>query len=74
MYTSKLKPLYTPFLHRIKLSGCRIGIKFDKVPLAIEQNNHLTEISNFYIVCDLDAWPRNYTNSFKFNAYLEQQV
>ena len=37
-FNSKLKPLYTPFLHSIKLSGYRMGIKFDKDLLAIEQN------------------------------------
>ena len=36
---SKLKPLYTAFLRSIKLSGYRMGIKFDKDPLAVEQNN-----------------------------------
>ena len=30
VYTSKFKPLYTAFLHSIKLSGYRIRIKFDK--------------------------------------------
>ena len=34
---SKLKPLYTAFLNIIKLSGYRIGIKFDKDPLAVEK-------------------------------------
>ena len=43
-----------------------IGIKFDKDPLAVEQRNYLTKIVNIYIVCDLDAWPRNPTNNFKF--------
>ena len=38
-----------------KLSECRIGIKFDKVPLAIEQNNYLTKIANVYIVYDSDV-------------------
>ena len=39
VYNSKLKPLYTAFLHSIKLSGYKMGIKFDKNPLAVEQNN-----------------------------------
>ena len=38
VYTSKLKPLYTAFFHSIKLSGYRMGIKFDKGSLAVEQN------------------------------------
>ena len=32
-----------------------MGIKFDKGPLAIEQNNYLTKIVKVYIVYDLDA-------------------
>ena len=39
LYTSKLKPLYTAFLHSIKISGYKVGIKFDKDPLTVEQNN-----------------------------------
>ena len=39
--------LYTDFLHSAKLSGYRIGIKFDKDFLAVEQNNYLSEILNF---------------------------
>ena len=43
-----------------------MGIKFDKDSLAVEQNNYLSKIVNLYIVYDLDAWPRNLTNNFKF--------
>ena len=42
-YNSKLKPLYTAFLHSIKLSGYKMGIKFDKDPLAVEQNDYLNK-------------------------------
>ena len=35
VFNSKFKLLYTAFLHSIKLSEYRIGIKFDKDPLAI---------------------------------------
>ena len=38
------KPLYSDFLNSIKLFECRIGIKFDKDPLAVDQNNYLTNI------------------------------
>ena len=41
--------LYTAYLHSLKLSEYRIGIKLDKDPLAVEQNNHLTKIVNVYI-------------------------
>ena len=34
------------------------------------QNKYLTKIVNFYIVYDLDAWPRNATNNFKFENCL----
>ena len=37
VFNSKFKPLYDAFLNSIKLSEYRIGIKFDKDPLAIEQ-------------------------------------
>ena len=37
VFNSKLKPLYTGFVYSITLSKYRIGIKFDKVPLALEQ-------------------------------------
>ena len=46
VYNSKLKLLYTTFLHSIKLSGYRIGIKFDKDPLAVEQNKYLSKNLN----------------------------
>ena len=38
IYNSKLKSLYPAFLHSIKFSAYRFGIKFDKDPLAVEQN------------------------------------
>ena len=53
-------------MNSIKLSEYGIGIKFDKDLLAVTQNNYLTKIVNVYIVYDLDAWPRNPTNNFKF--------
>ena len=45
-------------------------IKFDKDPLALEQNNYLTKIVNFYIVYDLNDWPKDPTNNFKFKICL----
>ena len=45
VYASKLKPLNTAFLHDIKLSGYRMRTKFDKDPLAVEQN-YLTKVVN----------------------------
>ena len=47
---SKLKSLYTPFLHSIILSGYRMRIKLDKAPLAVELNNYMSKIVNVYIV------------------------
>ena len=70
VYTSKLKPLYSAFLHSIKLSGYKMGIKFDKDPSAVEQNNYLTKIANVYIVYYLDAWPKNHINNFSFKNCL----
>ena len=53
VYTSKLKPLYSEFLHSIKLSGHKIKIKFDKDPLVVEQNSYTTKIVNVFIVYKL---------------------
>ena len=39
VYNSKFKTLYTSFLHSIKLSVYKMGIKYDKDPLTVEQNN-----------------------------------
>ena len=47
-----------------------MGIKFDKDPSAVEQNNYLNKIVNVYNVYDLDAWPTNPTNNFKFKNCL----
>ena len=66
VYSSKLEPLYTTFLNIIKLSGYRIGKKFDKDSLAEEQNNCLAKIVNVYFAYDLDIWTRNPTSNFKF--------
>ena len=44
-------------------------IKLDKDPLAVK-NNYLSKIVNVYIAYDLDAWPRNPTNNFKFKNCL----
>ena len=47
-----------------------MGRKFDKDPLAVEQNNYASKIVNAYIVYDLDAWLKNSTNNFKFKNCL----
>ena len=49
-----------------------MGIKFDKDPLDVEQKNYANKIINVYIVYDLDVWPINPTNNFKFKFSLEQ--
>ena len=63
VFNSKLKPLYTAFLHSKRLSEYRMEIKFEQDSLAVEQNKYLTKI--VYIVYDLDAWSkiplRNFT-------------
>ena len=46
-FNSKLNPSYTVFLHSTNLSGYRMGIKFDKDPLAVEQNNYLCKLQMF---------------------------
>ena len=47
-----------------------MGIKFDKDPLALEQNDYASKNINIYIVYDLGAWERNPTNNFKFKVDL----
>ena len=64
VFTPKLKPLYTAFLVRIKLSKYKVRINFDKDPLAVKQNNYLTEIVDAYIVYDLDAWAKLLLRNF----------
>ena len=47
-----------------------MGIKFEKDPIAVEQNTYLTKIGNVYIVYELNARPINPTNNFKFKNCL----
>ena len=47
-----------------------MGIKFDKDPLTVEQNNYLTKIVNVYIVYDLDAWQKTLLRNFKLKYCL----
>ena len=54
VYNSKLQPLHTAFLHSIKLSEYKVGIKFDKDALAVERNYYTNNIVNSYIAYDLD--------------------
>ena len=64
LYSSTLSPQYTYFLHSMKLFGYKIGIKFVKDPLLVEQSKNTTDIVNAYIVYELDAWPRNRLDHF----------
>ena len=61
---------YASFLHNLKLSENRVGIKFHKYSLAVEQNKYLIKIVNVHIVHKLNDWPKNPTNYFKFNNCL----
>ena len=70
VYTSKLKQLYTAFLHSMKLSGYKVRKKFDRDSLSIEQSNYATKILNAHIVYDLIAWSKNSTNNFKLENSL----
>ena len=47
-----------------------MGIKFNKDPLTVEQNNYTTRIVNAFIVYNLDALPRNPLNNFKLKNSL----
>ena len=45
-------------------------IKLDKDLLTVEQSNYASRIVNVYFVYDLDTWPRNPTDNFKFKNCL----
>ena len=70
LYTSQLNPLYTAFLHNIKLSEYRLRKKFDEFPLAVAQSNCKNKIGNAYIFYDLYTCPKNPTNNFKIKNCL----
>ena len=69
VHTSKLKPLYTAFLHSIKLFGYRSRIQLDNSVLVAEQQNFATKIINAYIVCNLDNWPKIPFSNFKLKNF-----
>ena len=48
----------------------RIGIKSDKDPLTVKQNNSLSKIVNVCIVCKLYDWPKHFTINFNFKSCL----
>ena len=68
------KPSYTKLLHSINLSWYRVGIEFNKDPLAVEQNNYAIKIVNGNNVYDLDAWPKNSLNNFNFKNSLATNI
>ena len=70
VYTCKFKPLNTALLHSIKRSEYRMEIIFDKDPLSLEENSYVAKIANSYIAYELDAWPKNPLNNFKFKNCL----
>ena len=46
-------------------------MKFDKDPLAVEQNSYnATKIMNACVIYDLDAWPNNPLNNLKLKYSL----
>ena len=59
-----MKLLYTAFL-------CST---FYQDPLAVAQNNCVTEIANTYIVYDLDGSPRNLIDNFKLKNCLSGAI
>ena len=69
-FNSKLNPPRSAFLNRIKPSGYRTGIKFDKDLLVAEENNGLSRLVHVYIVFDLDASLRNPNKNSKFKNWL----
>ena len=55
-------------MHNITLSGYKIGLKFNKSILAVEQHSYV--IVNAYIAYDLDDWPQNLINNFTLKSCL----
>ena len=68
--------IVTFFLHNILLSSItklfrdKIGIKFDKDLLVVEQRNYDTKVVNTYIVYDLETWPKIPHNNFNLINWL----
>ena len=71
---SEHKTLYNAFLHSIKISGYKVGIKFGKDTLAAEQNNYLPKIVNVYIVYNLDENPKLPPKIFKLKKIFLRQL
>ena len=67
---SKLLSLNVVFLPNIKYFGYKIGRQFHNTPLVVEQNNYPNKTVNAYIVYELDKWPKNPPNNFKFKDCL----
>ena len=57
-------------MHSITLSQFKIGIKFDKDPLAVEQDNYLIKFVNVCTDYDLVVWSRNLTSNLRFKNCL----
>ena len=51
-------------LYSINLFGYRMGIKLNKDPLAVSQNNYASKFVNVYIVYDLDACAKILVRNF----------
>lgn len=67
LFKSKLLSLYGTLLPNINFFIDKMGIQFNKTPLAVDQKNYATRNVNAYIIYDLDNWPRNSFNNFTFN-------
>ena len=64
LYSVTLSPQYSHFLHRLKFSGYKIGIKLDKVPLVIKQKKCVTKIVNVFIAYELNPWSKCLLDNF----------
>ena len=51
--------MYTTVLYSIRHPGNKVKIRFNKDPLALEQNYFAAKVVNAYTVYDLDAWSNN---------------
>ena len=57
-------------MHSITLSQYKIGIKFDKDALAVEQDNYLIKFVNVCTDYDLVVWSKNLTSNLRFKNCL----
>ena len=57
-YITDLEPIKNDSLPNIKYFDKKIALQFSYTPLVVDQINYTIKFVNFYIVYDLDNWPK----------------